>query len=120
MGRPELQWPSIQLRMRNQQKIIPMGWLKGVTIDIQGTSALADFEVIEIMDDNNPYLVFLGIDWATNMNGVTNLKKQKMVFENKSLYVIVPLDPAKGSRYSEPVCDYESDDDLDPIYKITM
>jgi len=39
-----------------------MGWLQGVTIDIEGASALADFEVIEIVDDNNPYPAFLGID----------------------------------------------------------
>ncbi len=54
MWRPALQWSPIQLRMLNQQKIIPMGWLQGVTIDIEGASALDDFEVIEIVDDNNP------------------------------------------------------------------
>lgn len=43
-----------------------------------------------------------------------------MIFEKKSLCIIVPLDPAKGSRYTEPVCDYESDDNLDCIYKITV
>lgn len=57
---------------------------------------------------------------ATDMNWVINLKKQKMIFEKKSLHVIIRLDPAEGSRYTEPVCDYESDDDLDCIYKITM
>lgn len=31
-----------------------MGWLYGVIVDIEGTSALADFEVIEIVDDSNP------------------------------------------------------------------
>ena len=41
-----------------------------------------------------------------------------MIFENKSLCVIVPLDHAKGLRYTKSVCDYESDDDLDCIYKI--
>lgn len=82
-------------------------------------SALADFEVIEIVDDSNPYPVLLGIDWATDMNGVINLKKCKMIFEKNSLHVVIPLDPAKGSRYTEPVRDYESDDDLDCIYKIT-
>ena len=45
MGRPTLQWSPIQLRMENQQKIIPMGRLQGVTVDIEGTSTLADFEV---------------------------------------------------------------------------
>lgn len=52
------------------------------------------------------------------MNGVINLKKWKMIFEKKSLRVIVPLDPAEGSHYTEPVRDYKSDDDLDCIYKI--
>lgn len=52
------------------------------------------------------------------MNGVINLKKRKMIFEKKSLRVIVPLYPADRSCYTEPVHDYESDDDLDCIYKI--
>jgi len=47
--------------MANHQKIIPMGILQEVTIDIEGTSALANFEVIEIVDDNNPYPTLLGI-----------------------------------------------------------
>ena len=75
MGRPVLQWYLIQLGMANKQKIIPMGWLQGVIADIEGASALADFEVIEIVDDNNPYPTLLGIDWAIDMNGVINLKK---------------------------------------------
>ena len=31
-----------------------MGRLQGVRVDIEGVSALAYFEVIEIVDDNNP------------------------------------------------------------------
>lgn len=118
-GRPTLQWSPIQLCMANQQMVIPLGRLQGITMDIEGASALADFEVIEIVDDNNPYLALLGIDWATHMNGMINLKKRKMIFEKKSLHIVVPLDSAKESRYVEPVHDYESDDDLDYIYKIT-
>jgi len=93
--------------------------LQGIIVDIEGACTLVDFEVIEIVDDNNPYPALLGIDWATDMNEVINLKKRKMIFEKKSLCVVVPLDPAEGLRYIEPVCDYESDDDLDCIYKIT-
>eukprot|EP00253_Pinus_taeda_P032547 PITA_32547 len=78
-------------------------------MDIEVPSMLADFEVIEIVDDNKPYHVLLGIDWATDMNGVINLKKRKMMFEKKSLSVIVPLDPIEGSRYTELVRDYEGD-----------
>lgn len=96
-----------------------MGWLQGVTLDIEGASTLADFKVIEIMDNNNTYPTLLGIDWATSMNGVINLKKRKMIFENKSLRVIAPLDPAEASNYTKLVHDYKSDEDLDCIYKIT-
>lgn len=75
MGRSTLQWSWIQLRMANQQKIIPIGRLQGVIVDIEGMSALVDFEVIEIVADSNPCPVLLGIDWATDMNGIINLKK---------------------------------------------
>ena len=75
--------------------------------------------MIEIVDDSNPYPVQLGIDWATNMNGVINLKKYKMIFEKNSLCVVVLLDPAEGARYTKSMCDDDSDDDLDCIYNIT-
>jgi len=52
------------------------------------------------------------------MNGVINLKKRKMIFEKKSLHVVVPLDPMEGSRYTEPVHDDESVNELECIYKI--
>jgi len=120
MGRPTLQWSPIQLRMVNQQKNTPMGRLQGVTVDIEGASVLVDFEVIEIFDDSNPYPALLGIDWATDMNKVINLKKHKKIFEKKSLrVVVVPLYPTEGARYTEIVRDDDSDDNLNCIYKIT-
>lgn len=85
-------------------------------MDIEGVSTQVDFEVIEIVDDSNPYPALLGIDWATDMNGVINLKRRKMIFEKKSLRVIVPLDPAEGARYTKPLHDEDSDDELDCIY----
>lgn len=42
-----------------------------------------------------------------------------MIFEKKSLCVIVLLDPAKGVRYIELVHNEDSDDELDCIYQIT-
>jgi len=41
-----------------------------------------------------------------------------MIFEKKSLRVVVPLDLAEGARYTEPVHDDYSDEDLNCIYKI--
>jgi len=39
-----------------------MGGLYEVNIDIEGVSAMADFEVIKIIDDSNPYPMLLGIE----------------------------------------------------------
>lgn len=36
-----------------------------------------------------------------------------MIFEKKSLHVVLPLDPIEGLHDTKPVCDYENDDDLD-------
>lgn len=48
-----------------------------------------------------------------------NVKKCKMIFEKTSLCIVVPLNLVKGSHYIEPLHDYDSDDNLDCIYKIT-
>lgn len=98
-----------------------MGRLYAVNVDIEDVSAMADFEVIEIVHDNNPYPTLLGIDWDIDINGVVNLKNRTMLLEKKSLRVVVPLDPAEGACYTEPVWKYEeSDDELDKIYKIIV
>lgn len=54
--------------------------------------------MIEIVDNSNPYPALLGIEWATDMNEVINLKKHKMIFERKSLHIVVPLDLTEGER----------------------
>lgn len=102
--------------MENQQKIIPLGWLPGFMVDIAGVKVLADFEVIEIVEDADPYLALLGLDWAIDMGGFINLKKYRMVFENNCTHVIVPLDPVEGARYTEPAYERE---ELDHIYRLT-
>lgn len=80
---------------------------------------MVDFEVIEIIDDINPYPMLLVIDWAIDINVFNNLNKRKMSFEKKSVRVVVSLDPIEGACYTEFVHDYEeSEDDLDQIYKI--
>jgi len=105
--------------MANQQNILPMGRLQGVTVDIVGACTQIEFEVIEIVDDSNPYPTLLGIDWATYMNGIINLKKRKIIFEKNSLRVVIPLDPSEGKRYTEPVRDNDYDGELDCIYQLT-
>jgi hypothetical protein len=39
-----------------------------VEVNIEGVKTKADFEVIEIMDDSNPYPSLLGIDWEFDNN----------------------------------------------------
>ena len=99
MGKPALAWSPIQLRLANQQRIVPLGRFPIVPIDIDGVNTLADFEVIEIIDDNNPYPALLGIEWEIENATVINLKKRQMTFEGKDLRVIVPMDPSQGERY---------------------
>ena len=76
MGKPTLEWSSIQLRLANQQNIVPLGRFSSVPVDIDGVSTLADFEVIEIIDDSNPYPSLLGIEWAIENSAVINLKNR--------------------------------------------
>ena len=85
-------------------------------VDIAGARVLADFELIETFKDADPYLVLLGLDWAMDMGGIINLKKRSMVFESEGTRVIVPLDPAEGTRYTKHV---HTKEELDHIYKIT-
>ena len=82
------------MRLSNQQKIVPLGQFPNVPIYIDGVCTVADFKVIEIIDDNNPYPALLGIEWAMENAAVINLKKRQMIFEGKELRVIVPVDPS--------------------------
>lgn len=102
--------------MANQHKIIPMGRLPKVMVDIAGARVLADFEVIEIVEDADPYPMLLQLDLVMEMGGIINLKEQNMVFESRGTRVVLPIDPVEGARYSEPV---HTKEELDHIYKIT-
>ena len=84
---------------------MPLGRFPSVPVDLDGVNTLAYFEVIEIIDDNNPYPALLGIEWAMENAAVINLKKRHMTFEGKDLQVTIPLDPSQGERYTEPLTD---------------
>jgi hypothetical protein len=103
MGRTNLVWSPIQLRLVNQYMIYPIGQLEQVEVNIQVVKTKEYFEVIEIMDESNPYPPLLGIDWAFDNNIVLNLKKRQMYFETDTLHVILPLDMNEGNRHNEPM-----------------
>ena len=79
----------------------------------------ANFEVIEIVDDVNLYPVLLGLDWDFGMDDINNLKRRSMVLENNGTRVVVPMDPIKGKRYTEPMCNEYADEDIDHVYRLT-
>jgi len=62
MGKPKFQWSPIQPRMDLQQKIVPIGRLSSIIVDIEGVRTTTNFEVIDIVDQINPYPSLLGLD----------------------------------------------------------
>ena len=62
MNNPRLVWSAIQIRLANQLNILPIGRLTQAPIEVEGLITYADFKVIDIVDDTNPYPTLLGID----------------------------------------------------------
>jgi hypothetical protein len=104
MGDPTLGYSPVQLKLANQHRFLPIGRLKGVTIDLYGVCTKEDFEVIEIVDGTTPYPTLLVLDWAFDNQAIINLKTRKMTFESKEYRFIAPLDPSEGERFVEPNC----------------
>jgi hypothetical protein len=95
-------------------KIIPFGRLVGEPVSIDGVRSIADFEVIEIVDNNHPYPSFLRLDWAFENQFIIKLNKREMIFE-VGLKVTAPLDPKEARRYVEP-----TRKEIDKLYNMTV
>ena len=54
-----------------------------MVVDIARAKVWAEFEVIQIVEDVDPYPALRGLDWAINMGVIINLKKISMVFESE-------------------------------------
>ena len=119
MAKPKLAFSPIQLRLANQQRVIPLGHFSSVPIDLEGVCSLADFEVIEIIDDSTPYPMLLGIDWAFENQAISNLKKKTMSFEGNGIRVIGLLDLALGPRYIELITAKDEARNIDVVYQLT-
>jgi hypothetical protein len=88
-------------------------------VNIEGVKMKDEFEVIEIMDDFDPYDGLLSINWAFKRNVVLKLKKQHMSFETSTMCMITPLDPSEGNRYNDPMDEDAWSYVIENIYKIT-
>ena len=119
LGKPRLTYSPIQLRMENQYCIFPIGRLESMQIYVAGVKLVADFEVIDIMGDKEPYPMLLGIDWAYDNYAIIDLKKETMTFEAEGIKVVQPLDPYVGPRYTEQTDNNMEEEDLDQLYIVT-
>ena len=64
MNRSRLDWSPIQLRLSNQLKVLPIGRLFQVPLDVEGLRTYVEFEVINVVDETNTYPILLWIDWS--------------------------------------------------------
>jgi hypothetical protein len=119
MGEPQLGYSPIQLKLANQHRVVPIGRMKGILVDLDGVCTMQDFEVIEIIDNTSPYQTLMGLDWDFDNQTIINLKKRKMIFESREYKVIAPLDPSEGGRYVEPVTKNILTEDVNQLYKTT-
>jgi hypothetical protein len=51
------------------------------TCEYRWVHNIADFEVIKIMDDSQPYPTLMGLEWAFENQEIINLKRREMIFE---------------------------------------
>jgi hypothetical protein len=116
MGKLKLIWSPIQLRLENHHKIVLIGILTWVNVNIDGVHNIVDFEVIDIMDDSKPYPMLLGLNWDFDNQTIIDLKKRQIIFEVGDLRVTAPLDPKKGRKYVELTRRKE----LDNLYDVTV
>ena len=100
MAKLKLAFSPIQLRLANQQRVIPLGRLSNILIDLEGVHKLVDFEVIETIDGSMPYPALLRTNLAFKNQSIINLKKKTMSFEGNGIQVIGLLDPTLGPRYT--------------------
>jgi hypothetical protein len=119
LGEPTLEFSPIQLNLVNQHRVVPVGRLKGIPVDLDGVCTMEDFEVIDIVDKTSPYPTLLGLDWDFENQTIINLKTRKMIFESREYKVIVPLNPSEGGRNVEPVTNFFIIEDINQLYRNT-
>jgi hypothetical protein len=101
MGESTFGYSTVQFKLENKHRVLPIGRLKGVTIDLDGVHTMENFKVIEIVDGATPYPTLLGLDWKFYNQAVINLKKRNLTFESCEYRVIAPLDPSEVQRLVE-------------------
>jgi hypothetical protein len=114
-----LGFSPIQLKLENQHRVVPIGILKGIPVDLDGVCTMEDFEVIDIVNNTSPYPTLLGLDWDFYNQAIINLETRKNIFESGEYRFIVPLDPSEGGRYVEPVIENFITEYINQLYRTT-
>jgi hypothetical protein len=117
MEEPTLGYSHVQLKLANRHRVLPIGRLKGVIVNLDGVCTKDNFEVIEIVDGTTPYPTLLGLDWVLDNQAIIKLKTRKMTFESRDYKFIAPLDPSKGEMFVEPTCLHL--EEINQLYKTT-
>jgi hypothetical protein len=102
MGESQLWYSTIQLKLENEHRVVPIGRFKGIPVDLDCVCTMAYFEVIDIVENTSPYPTLLGLDWDFDNQTIIDLKTRNMIFDYGECIVITPLDPLEGGRYVEP------------------
>ena len=79
--------------------MLPIGRLSERHVEVEGLRTYANFEVIDIVDDTNPYPNILGIDWVIDNHTIINFKKRILSFEDSKIREVAPIDPLEGKHY---------------------
>ena len=53
MGKPQLVWSIVQLRLKNQAKVSPIGRVSHLLVEVEGLKNYAGFDVIESVNESN-------------------------------------------------------------------
>jgi hypothetical protein len=81
MGEPTLGYSPIQLKLENKHRVVPIGRLKGILVDLDGVCTMEDFEVIDIIDNTSPHPPLLGLDWCFDNHTIIKLNTSNVIFE---------------------------------------
>jgi hypothetical protein len=100
--KPGKLWENHNLKLENQHRVVPIGRLKGIPVDLDGVCTMDDFEVKDIVDNISPYPTLLGLDWAFDNHSIINLKTRNIIFELGEYRFIASLDSLEGGKYVEP------------------
>lgn len=87
--------------------------MEDVEVDIAWVKTYANFEVIDIMGEKDPYPTWLRIEWTFDIYEIIDINKDLMTFEVEGVRVIQPLDQYLRPRFTKPTNGREEPELLD-------